>query len=329
MEPSGSNVLMIIVVLAFVSVVLLLEGLFLIWQAYRGKAAKKLQKRLQALSIENDNVARTPLLKQRMLSAVPALEKLLESRPRAQRIERWILQSGIDWTVSRLALSSALYGIVAVAAISLLTLQPLLTGLAFGATVACLPALYVQYRRQRRLARIEQQLPDALDLMTRAMRSGNAFSSALKMIGDEMPEPIANEFRIVHDEINFGVSMPQALANLVLRVPGTDLRYFVVAVLIQRESGGNLTEVLGNLSRLIRERLKLLARVRVLSSEGRLSAWILALMPFFLAAVMNFMNPDFMGPLWTDPMGQTILKYTLILMALGVVILRKIVKIRV
>jgi tight adherence protein B len=149
------------------------------------------------------------------------------------------------------------------------------------------------------------------------------------MIGDEMSEPIAGEFRMVADEVNFGVSLQQALTNLSERVPLTDLRYFVVSVLIQRDSGGNLTEVLGNLSRLIRERLKLLGRVRVLSAEGRLSAWILGLMPFALVALMNVFNPEFMSPLWTDPIGIMVIKYMLGLMVIGALILRKIVKIRV
>ena len=144
-----------------------------------------------------------------------------------------------------------------------------------------------------------------------------------------MAEPIAGEFRIVHDEVNFGVALQQALTNLSERVPLTDLRYFIVSVLIQRESGGNLTEVLGNLSRLIRERLKLMAKVKVLSSEGRLSAWILGIMPFALAGVMYLLNPEFMAPLWTDPIGLSIIKYMLILMAFGVLILGKIIKIRV
>jgi tight adherence protein B len=149
------------------------------------------------------------------------------------------------------------------------------------------------------------------------------------MIGEEMSEPIAGEFRMVSDEVGFGVSLQQALTNMSERVPLTDLRYFVVSVLIQRDSGGNLTEVLGNLSRLIRDRLKLLARVRVLSAEGRLSAWILGLMPLALVALLNAFNPEFMSPLWTDPIGITVVKYMLVLMVIGVLILRKIVKIRV
>jgi tight adherence protein B len=198
-----------------------------------------------------------------------------------------------------------------------------------GAVFALTPLLYVSHKRNRRLSKFERQLPEALDLMTRALRSGHAFSSALQMVGEEMAEPIAGEFRIVHDEVNFGVALQQALMNLSERIPLTDLRYFTVSVLIQRESGGNLTEVLGNLSRLIRERLKLMARVKILSSEGRLSAWILGVMPFALAGVMFMTNPEFMSPLWTDPIGISIIKYMLILMAIGALILIKIVKIRV
>jgi tight adherence protein B len=144
-----------------------------------------------------------------------------------------------------------------------------------------------------------------------------------------MPDPMAAEFRIVHDEVNFGVSLEQALTHLSERVPLADLRYFVVAVLIQRDSGGNLTEILGNLSKLIRERLKLLAKVRVLSSEGRMSAWILGLMPFFLAGVMNLANPGFMSPLWTDPIGISMLKVMLTMMLVGAVVMRRIIRIRV
>ena len=149
------------------------------------------------------------------------------------------------------------------------------------------------------------------------------------MAAEELAEPIAGEFRTVHDEVNFGVSLEQALTNLSERVPLTDLRYFVVAVLIQRDSGGNLTEILGNLSQLIRERAKLLAKVKILSSEGRLSAWILALLPFALGGAMYLANPKFMGPMFTDPLGISMLKYLLTMMLIGILVLRRIVRIRV
>jgi tight adherence protein B len=231
--------------------------------------------------------------------------------------------------VSRLLLSCAALGVIACMIMIYAAHQSLLLSVLIGAVFAAVPLLYVSNRRGNRLGKFERQLPEALDLITRALRSGHAFSSALQMVGEEMAEPIAGEFRIVHDEVNFGVALQQALTNLSERVPLTDLRYFIVSVLIQRESGGNLTEVLGNLSRLIRERLKLMAKVKVLSSEGRLSAWVLGIMPFALAGVMYLVNPEFMSPLWTDPIGISIIKYMLILMAFGAFVLSRIIKIRV
>lgn len=328
-EHIGSNGFLVVAILVFVTVLLLLEGLYLVWRNYKGPEALKIEERLRALSASAETSAHAQLVKERMLSDVPALERLLLSFPRAHSLDRFILQAGLAWTVSRLLLSCAVIAVfVFVAMIVHLHQAPLLAAAA-GALLGMLPLLYVQYKRSRRLARLQEQLPEALDLVTRALRAGHSFASGLQMIGEEMAEPIANEFRIVADEVNFGVSLQQALTNLSERVPLTDLRYFVVAVMIQRDSGGNLTEVLGNLSRLIRERLKLLAKVRVLSSEGRLSGLILVAMPFALAAIMNLMNPKFMSVLWTDPIGIAIVKYMLGIMFIGVLIMRKITRIRV
>jgi tight adherence protein B len=176
---------------------------------------------------------------------------------------------------------------------------------------------------------MEQQLPDALDLVGRAMRAGHALPSGLQMVGQEMVDPIANEFRVTNDEINFGISMQQALTNLCERMPITDVRYFVVAVLVQREAGGNLTEVLDNLSKLIRERLKFHARIKVLTTEGRMSAWVLGLLPFALALLLNFANHDFIAILWTDPAGIKITQIVLGMMAVGALWLYKLIQIRV
>ena len=195
--------------------------------------------------------------------------------------------------------------------------------------VALLPYLYVTRAKAKRLDRIEQQLPDALDLMGRALRAGHAFPTALKMVGDEMSDPIAAEFRVAFDEVNFGISMPEALMNLATRVPSTDLRYFVIAVLIQRETGGNLSELLASISAIIRDRLKLLGQVKVLSAEGRLSAWILALLPFGAAFMIQIVNPKFLEVLYTDPTGKKMLAVAGVMMLLGVLAMRKIVHIRV
>lgn len=329
MQSLLSNSFLILSILVFATVLLMLKGLHMIWTSYRGEAAKRLAAQLRALSASSESTADAKLLKQRMLSDIPALDRLLLELPRAHRLQRFIHQAGLNWTVSRLLMSCILLFGTVYTVLSSIFIVPLILALAGASLLALSPLIYVHRKRDKRMRKLEQQLPDALDLMTRALRSGHAFSSSLHMVGEEMAEPIADEFRIVHDEINFGVSLQQALMNLGTRVPVTDLRYFIVAVLIQRESGGNLTEVLSNLSRLIRDRLKLMAKVKVLSAEGRMSAWILGVMPFLLGAMMHLLNPKFMAPLFNDSIGTTIMQYTLALMAVGILILIKIVKIRV
>jgi tight adherence protein B len=329
LKTLAGNDFLIVAVLVFVAIMLMLESLYLMWRSQRGPQARKFHNRLRVLTAVRDITPETQLLKQRLLSDLPPLERRLQSLPRIRALDRLLVQSDVGWSVSRLLFTCIAAAGGAWATTVSMAHQSHLVGVLAAAVFGALPVLYVNRKREKRLKKIEAQLPDALDLMTRALRAGHAFSSGLKMAGEEMAEPIAAELRIVHDEVNFGVSLQQALTNLSDRVPITDLRYFVVAVLIQRESGGNLTEVLGNLSRLIRERAKLLAKVKVLSAEGRLSAWILAVMPFGLAGLLNVMNPAFMSKLWTDPLGITMIKYLLVMMAMGILVLRRIVRIRV
>lgn len=320
---------LVMAVLVLVTVLLLLEGLYLMWRSHRGPEAQKLNTRLRALAATRDHSSQTRLLKQRMLSELPVLERYLQSLPRVRQLDRVILQSGLNWTVPKLLLGCL--GLAAVACMTMLigARQSILIAAIAGSAVGATPLMYLFYQRERRAAAIERQLPDALDLMTRALRAGHAFSSALKMAGEELPDPVAGEFRTVHDEVNFGVSLEQALTHLSERVPLTDLRYFVVAVLIQRDSGGNLTEILGNLSKLIRERLRLFAKVRVLTAEGRMSAWVLGLMPFVLGGILTLVNPGFMTPLWKDPLGISMVKVMLALMLIGAVVMRNVIRIRV
>jgi tight adherence protein B len=321
------NVYLIVALLTFVCVVLLLESLFLMWRSQHGADAQRLRSRLQDLAAENDP-QRSRLLKEQMAGGPAVLESLTRRLPQAQKLQRMMDQSGLAWSIGKLATLVVLASAVGVAASIVLHLPPLVE-LGLAAAVGIAPIGYVGRKRQQRMRRLEQQLPDALDLLCRGLRAGHALSATLKMAGDELQEPIRSEFRSVHEEVNFGVSLQEAMSNLADRVPTTDMRYFVVAVLIQRESGGNLTEILGNLSHLVRERLKLVGRVRVLSAEGRMSAWILVLMPFVLGGVMTILDPKFMTPLWTDPMGISMIKAMLGMMLLGVLVVRKIVRIRV
>ena len=315
------------VVLGFFAVVLFLEGSYLAWNAYRGPEVTRIEKRLKAISAGTGSQS-SALAKKRLLAKTPGLERLLLQMPRIHQLDRFILQSGVDISVAgfiEMIVIAAAVGVV----IALYFGLTMFLVIAIGVIAAFSPLIYLQSTKHKRMLAIEQQLPDALDLMARAMRAGHAFSGALQMVGSEMPDPIASEFRIIFDEINYGISTQEALSNLTARVPSADLNYFVIAVLIQRETGGNLAELLGNISELIRARLKLLGTVRVLSAEGRLSAWILTLLPFVLGSTLQMVNPKFLDALWTDPMGIKMVGFAMGLMIFGIFAMWRIIKIRV
>ncbi|HRQ06039.1 MAG TPA: type II secretion system F family protein [Nitrosomonas halophila] len=316
------------IALAFLAVVLLLEGAYLAWRAYQGPEAKRIQKRLQEISTSWQDAPGASLLKQRLLSESPSLQRLLLQMPRLQRLDRLLLQSGMSLMVSQFLGYTVIACVGGMASAVLLGLPgPIMLVFAVGG--GTIPYLFVMRARTKRLQVIEQQLPETIDLMARALKAGHAFPGALRMAATEGAEPAAGEFRQVFDEINYGVSMQQALMNLAARVPITDLRYFVIAVLIQRESGGNLAELLEKISGLIRSRLTLFGKIRVLSAEGRLSAWILSCLPFFMALLLNIVNPGFMSVLWTDPAGPKIIGVALGMMAIGIFAMSRIIKIRV
>ena len=315
------------VVLSFAATVLLIEGLYTLWNAHKSPEARKVEARLRTLAAGAGSTGEASIIKRRLLDETPTLQRLMLAAPRLRQLDRSLEQSGLDLTVSRLLLISL--GIAVAGYLLAAILVPAAIAAVIGLLAGTLPWLYVERRRSQRLHKIERQLPDALDLMGRALRAGHAFAIGLKMAGEEMPDPIAQEFRLTHEEVNFGVSLQQALLNMAARTPSIDLRYFVVAVLIQRETGGNLTEVLANLATLMRERFKLFEKVRVVSAEGRMSAWVLSLLPFCVAGVINLVNPGFLGVLWTDPLGLKMIGAALFMMFLGVLWMRRIVRIHV
>lgn len=317
------------VVLLFIATVLLIEGVYLYWTGRHGKAVTRVNARVRALT--GNGVAASEslsILKNGSESETPWMLRLLMGGSRLSALNQFLLQAGLNWSIKRLFFYAAVCAVCGLFA-GLILHQPPMVSFVFAIACATLPVLVVRRKRNKRIASLEQQLPEAADLVARAMLAGHSFASALGMVGDEMPQPLGGEFKIAFDEINFGVSMNDALQNMVGRVPLDDLRYFVIAVLIQREAGGNLAEILGNISGIIRERLKLLGKVRVLSAEGRLSAWILSLMPFVLAGVISLISPGLMRIFWTDPTGMKMAGVALVFMLFGILWSRKIVRIRV
>jgi tight adherence protein B len=318
----------VLILLGFIALVLFLEGMYMSWNSYRGPEAKRIERRLRAMSAGAHGSNEPTLIKKRLLSEEPWLARLLMSLPRVHQVDRLLQQSGLPWNMARfqgLSLAAAFIGLMFGLIMGFPALPVIVLTLAFGAV----PLLYVYNCKEKRLDKIEQQLPDALDMMSRAMRAGHAFPGALQMVGDESPQPIAGEFKLTFDEINYGIPLQEALLNLATRVPSTDLRYFVIAVLVQRETGGNLSEVLDKISKLIRERLKLMATIKVLSAEGRMSAWILSLLPFILGLIISILNPRLISVLWVDDMGKKMLAGAVTLMVIGIFWMWRMIKIRV
>ncbi|MFM0739337.1 type II secretion system F family protein [Paraburkholderia xenovorans] len=316
-------------VLAFLAIVLLIEAAYLFWNSHHGTSVKRMDERFRALSaggvISSEKLS---ILKQRMLSESPFVTRLLLRVPRVHALDRQLQQSGLDWSVARFAAYTLLCALAGAMTGFMLAAPALLTATAVVAA-ALLPATLLRRKRAKRVLQLERQLPDAADLIARALRAGHSFPAALGMVGEELPQPLGGEFAIVFDEINYGVSMNDALLNMVNRVPVDDLRYFVIAVLIQREAGGNLAEILGSISGIIRERLKLLGKVRVLSAEGRLSAWILGVLPFAIVALLSLLNPDYVSVFWTDPAGMQLAGGSIAMMLFGILWMRNVVRIRI
>ena len=316
-------------VLLFAACILMVEGAWLWWSGTHGSAARRINRRLRLMAARGEaGGERVSILKQRRYARSPGLDRMLRRLPHAARLDHLLLQSGLSWSVAQF-LGGA--GGLLLVALLWLAIWPmplpgalLLLGVAGGG-----PCMVVLRARAARLQKIEAQLPEAADFLARALRAGHSFSNVLQMVGDELNEPISGEFKMAHEEINYGVPMNEALQNLAARIPLTDLRYLVIAVLVQRESGGNLAEVLVSIARIIRARLKLLGQVRVLSAEGRMSAWVLGLMPVVMIGVMALVNPQYIRLLWTDPSGIKLLWYAAGMVALGVVWMRNVIRIRI
>ena len=315
--------------LIFIAVVLLIEGAYLTWNSSKGPEAERIARRLRVMSAghhagEQDN----SVIRKRLLSKTPQFQRLLLEVPRVSVLDRMLVQSGMSWSVAEFLGITLAACFVAFFTATYLAV-PFLLRLGTVVAAGSLPHYLVRRSTAKRLHRLEAQLPDALDLMSRAMQAGHAFPTALKMVGDEMNGPVASEFRAAFDEVNFGIAMPDALMNLATRVPSTDLRYFVIAVLIQRDTGGNLSELLGSISAIIRDRIKLLGHVRVLSAEGKMSAWVLGLLPFGAATMIQVTNPKFLDVLFSDPAGRSMLIGAGVMMFFGVLVMRHVIRIRV
>jgi tight adherence protein B len=268
------------------------------------------------------------LLRDEMLSSVPFVNRLMLHWSWSTRLREMISQAGLTMRPAVLVMGSCI-ALLATYLIAGQFFRRFLLSLLLGLVAGAIPIALVAWKRRRRFRRFEEHFPEALDLLGRAVRAGHAFTTGLEMISKEMPEPIAGEFRKTFDEQNFGLPLRDALLNLAERVPLIDVRFFVTALLIQKETGGNLAEILDGLSRVIRDRFRIYREVQVKTAQGRLTAAILIALPPLMMMILEIVNPHYIGVLFTDPQGPTVLAIAGTLQVIGSIVLWKIIHIEV
>jgi tight adherence protein B len=319
-----------------ISFLVFLFGLFLVLGAYlfatHGSATKRarLQKRLADALIHSAQTedVEVVLARSELMSEVPWLNRSLVRVQIALRLKKMLDQADLHITPSRLLMFSMMAGMLAALAASVITVSILIM-LGAGVLAAAIPFVHVWWTRKKRFDAFLEHLPDALDLMSRALSAGHAFAESLHMVSSEMPEPIATEFRKTYEEQNLGLSLKLALENLTQRIPLLDLHMCVTAILIQRETGGNLAEILEKVAYTIRERFRILGDLKTLTTSSRMSAWLLCGLPIFVTVMITVLNPEYMGVLWKDPRGHYLIAAAMFMQITGMLIVRKILNIKI
>jgi len=292
-------------------------------------AKKRLEKRLR----EVGSVSITPtgestsVVRQDEQGPLPGVQKLLGKTGAGLGLSRLIEQSGVRATPGGILVVSGALAVLGMFAV--LLFSPVGSAAPVGLLLGAGPVLFLMQRRSARIRKFEEQFPEALDLLSRALRAGHAFQTSLGMVADEVAEPVGPEFKKTFDQQNFGLPLKECLFELADRVPLLDVRFFATAVTIQRETGGNLAEILDNLAYVVRERFKILRQVRVHTAHGRFTGYVLLALPAVLGIILSYLSPDHMNTLFTEPMGKTMLMGAAVMQTVGYFWIRQVIKIEV
>lgn len=303
----------------------LIEGLFHTLRYFRERKHDELRRRLQSLGASDAGTM--SLLRRGNLSTNPAVDALLRMVPATTRIEALLEQAEVRITVAGLLLVSgvgALIGFV----LGLMSSAGIVMSVVLAPIGAVLPFGYVAFMRKRRSNKLSEQLPDALDMMARSLRAGHAMSSSFKLVASEMPTPISTEFARAFEEQNLGMPFERAVAQMTKRAPANrDLKIFAVSVIVQKETGGNLVEIIEKIAETIRARYRFYGKLQTLTAEGRMSSYILAALPILAGIFMTFANPEYARLLVTDPIGHAALAYSAVTWTVGLLWLRRMTKV--
>jgi tight adherence protein B len=301
----------------------------------RNAQARMLRDRLATVqNAEQQSTDELALLRDEMMSKIPALDSLLRRSERMANFQIFLEQADLKVRAGNILLlclvSAVVVGVIGYFVAGSLPPNQAILFVMVGVVVGgVLPYSYASYRRTKRFQKFEELFPNAIDTLARAVRAGHAFTTALELIANEISEPIASEFRKLFEEQKFGLPVRDALMNLAARMPLVDVKFFVTAVMLQRETGGNLAEILDNLSYVIRERFKIMRQVRVYTAQGRLTMLLLMGLPPIIVVVMLTTNPMFIRPLFADPIGHTLVVGGIVLQTIGYFVIRKIIQIQV
>ena len=290
---------------------------------------KEIKKRLTLLELRNLQFEDMPdVLKNELLSDVPALNKILANLNVAVQIDKRLKQADMEMKVGTfIILSCILFGIALL--VGALLHWPFLVAILLGAFLFAVPTIVVNAKKNRRMKKFIMYFPEALEMFARSLRAGHSFTGAIQLVGQEMPDPIGPEFQKVFDEQNLGIPLRTALIGMTYRIDLLDVNFFVTAVLVQRETGGNLAEIIDKISYVIRERFRIQGQLKIHTAQARLTGIVLAFLPVAVAFILFLMSPGYMKPLWEEPEGRSMIVVAIVLQIAGMLAIRKIVRIKI
>ena len=322
----------VIIIFIFVLVILIIQAFSLILRIRANPEVKRIRKVLRSLSAEAYRKEIVNIVRKRSLSNIPWLNKgLLSIQAHSslmKKIDLYLQQADVTFPLAVFILLSIIPALL-IFLVVLKVSKNYILAVSIAALASVMPFFFVSHKRKSRMQKFERQFPDALDMIARALRAGHAFSQGMQIVAQEFDDPLGGEFDTTVNQMNYGVGFQDALKSLSKRVDCPDLKLFAISIIIQRQSGGNLAEILENISYIIRERFKLRNKIRALSAEGKLSAIILIALPFFIALTISVINPKYIRVLITDPIGKTLILVCIVMMVIGILFMKKIINIEV
>ena len=312
----------------FLSSIIIIQLVIYAYGNMRSAQRMKIRKRLRKHVYVEGGKDGTEILKKRVYSDIQVVNDILNMTPGIRKLDNLIIQANAKHSIG-FYLLTALTMSLGGSWLTNMLIRNLPLALVVFTVLISLPFFHLLRLKRIRTAKFKKQLPDGLDLIARALKAGHAFNGGMSLAADEFDDPLGPEFAEALDEINFGISVSNALKNMARRIDCTEIKYFVVGVILQRETGGNLAELIETLATLIREKFKFQGKVRTLTAEGRISGVILALLPFAFTGIVALLNPQFFEPLITEPLGRIMILAAFVMMVIGILIIKKMVKIEV